>query len=215
MVRALVWLVCICTVSCASPIDPYSEWQWYLGDPGRSHYSRLDEINRENVHMLEVAWIYRTGDAREDNRSEMQSNPIVIDGVLYTTTPAVRVVALNAASGEKIWEFDPYEGMPQDRRDTRHRGVTFWENEEGNHDRIFVSAGLNLYALDARTGVPISDFGLNGKIDMRTGIERDTTGMYVHSRTPGVIYKDLLIFGSRVLDGTLATAPGRYKSFRC
>ena len=213
MVRATVWLMCISIASCTLAVDPYSEWQWYLGDPGRSHYSRLDEINTENVHQLEVAWTYRTGDARQDNRSEMQSNPIVIDGVLYTTTPGVRVIALNAASGEKIWEFDPYEGAPQMRRDTRHRGVTFWENEEGEQDRIFVSAGLNLYALDARTGSPVAGFGLNGKIDMRTGIDRDTTGMYVHSRTPGVIYNDLLIFGSRVLDGTLATAPGDIRAF--
>ena len=184
-----------------------------MGDPGRTHYSSLDQISTDNVHQLKVAWTYNTGDAREDNRSEMQSNPIVVDGVLYTTTPGVRLIALDAATGEKLWEFDPYDGKPQLQRDSRHRGVTFWENERGGEDRIFVSAGLNLYALDASTGIPIKDFGVSGKVDMRTGIERDTTGLYVHSRTPGVVYKDLLIFGSRVLDGALAAAPGDIRAF--
>ena len=198
---------------CEQHIDVYSSWHWYLGDPGRTHYSKLDQITKENVSQLEVAWVHRTGDAREDNRSEMQSNPIIVDGLLYTTTPSVRLIAIEAATGEKIWEFDPYEGLPQEQRDARHRGVTFWENEGGKEDRIFVSAGLNLYALDAKAGTPILSFGENGKIDMRTGIERDTTGMYVHSRTPGVVYKDLLIFGSRVLDGALAAAPGDIRAF--
>lgn len=201
-------------VSCTTETetDPYSEWRSYLGGPDRNHYSSLDQINRDNVSQLEVAWIYHSGDHRGDNRSEMQANPIIVDGVLFSTTPGIKAIALDAATGEQRWSFDPFVGIDSlNRPQTRNRGVVYWE--DGSDRRILYTAGKYLYALNARDGQPINSFGDHGKVDLRTGIERDTTGMFIRSNTPGAIYKDLLILGTLVPDGVLAAPPGDIRAF--
>ena len=103
MCTRFIILVGLLLSGCTADSNLYTAWQWYLGDPGRTHYSTLDQITTDNVDQLEVAWTYNTGDARADNRSEMQSNPIIVDGVLYTTTPGIKLLALDAASGVKLW----------------------------------------------------------------------------------------------------------------
>src|SRR5205085_9676850 len=85
----------------------YRDWKMFGGEEN-IHYSQLQQITRENVNQLQVAWQYDSGD--EFNGSENQCNPIVVDGVLYATTPKLRVVALDAATGKQIWSFDPNEG---------------------------------------------------------------------------------------------------------
>src|SRR5438552_17527990 len=102
-------------------------------------YSSLAQINRDNVTKLQVAWTYDSHDAFKG--SEMQSNPVVVDGVLYATTPTLKVVALNAVTGQEIWRFDPSGGASSGAR-FRHRGVTV------HKDRVFVSYRNWLYALD-------------------------------------------------------------------
>lgn len=77
-------------------------------DNGR--YSPLTQIDRSNVAQLKVAWTFDSHDAFTG--SEMQSNPIVVDGVLYATTPSLKVVALDAATGSEKWRFDPAGGAP-------------------------------------------------------------------------------------------------------
>lgn len=210
--KYLFWLYSLLLLSCSSNNDPYREWQSYLGGPDRNHYSSLNQINRTNVAELEVAWIYHSGDHRGDNRSEIQSNAIVVDGVLYSTTPGIKAIALNAATGEEIWRFDPFpEHDSLNRPQTRHRGVVFWE--DGQDRRILYTAGKYLHALNADNGQLIETFGNQGKVDLRTGIERDTTDLYIRSNTPGAIYKDLLILGTLVPDGTLASPPGDIRAF--
>ena len=110
-------------------------------------YSPLTQINRENVSRLKVAWTYDSHDAFK--ASEMQSNPVVVDGVLFVTTPTLKVVAVNAATGAEIWRFDPSGGAAPGAR-FRHRGVTV------HKDRVFVSYRSYLYALDRKTGTPIA-----------------------------------------------------------
>src|SRR5205085_10033119 len=100
------------------------------GGPGNIRYSRLAQINRANVSKLQVAWIYDSHDAFKG--SEMQSNPIVVDGVVYATTPTLKVVALDASTGGELWKFDPGGGAASQTR-FRHRGVTV------HKDRVFVS----------------------------------------------------------------------------
>src|ERR687885_267291 len=117
-------------------------------------YSPLTQITRDNVAKLQVAWSYDSHDAFKG--SEMQSNPIVVDGVLYATTPTLKVVAVDAASGREIWKFDPSGGAPAGSR-FRHRGVTV------HNDRVFVSYRSFLWALDRQTGQPIKSFGAEGR----------------------------------------------------
>src|SRR5262245_48775165 len=117
----------LCVVSvCASgaPPSPSKEWRAVGGAPGYMHYSPLNAINRKNVAKLKVAWTYDTGDAFDV--SEMQCNPIVVGGLLYATTPKLRLLALDAATGKLRWAFDPFDGNPP-RAKFRNRGVMYWE----------------------------------------------------------------------------------------
>ena len=191
----------------AIPTSGYRDWRVYGGGPESIRYSRLDQINRSNVHKLRVAWTYDTGDAYKD--SEMQCNPIVIDGVLYATSPKLRVFALNAATGKLIWSFNPLAGE-QVTGKLRNRGVTYWG--EGKDRRIFFAARHWLYALDARTGKPLASFGYKGRVDLRRGFGRDPEGLNVTVTTPGIIYKDLLII-SNMSGEDLPAAPGDVRAY--
>ena len=96
-----------------------------------------------------MAWTYHTGDAREDNRSEMQCNPLIIDGVLYGSTAGLKFFALEAATGNELWLFDPHTVRQQQGRD-KNRGVAYWT--DGNESRILAAASRYLFSLDAKTG---------------------------------------------------------------
>lgn len=190
-----------------TPRQSYREWQVYSGDSAGTKYSQLDQINRTNVRKLRPVWVFRTGDADRES-STIECNPIVVDGVMYLTTPALRAIALNAATGRKVWEFDPWKGR---RARGVNRGVTYWSH--GKDRRIFYAAGSHLYALDAGTGQAIPDFGEDGRIDLRQGLDRDVSSLSVTATTPGIIYKDLLIMGSAVGEGPEASAPGHIRAY--
>src|SRR5262249_43923633 len=157
----------------------YDEWRVYGGGPENTHYSRLRQINRANVGKLQVAWTYDTGDAFPG--SEMQCNPIVADGVLYATTPKLRVIALDAATGRLRWSFDPNQGKKVVGK-ARNRGVTWWG--DGSEQRIFFVTGHFLYALDAHTGRPAAAFGSDGRVDLREGLGRPPQEQFITSTTP-------------------------------
>ena len=180
----------------------------YGGGPESIRYSALDQINRGNVARLEVAWTYDTGDAFPD--SEMECNPIVVNGVLYATTPKLRLIALDAATGTLRWSFDPRQGLHADFGKARNRGVTYWS--EGGEQRIFFVAGHWLYGLDARSGAVVKSFGEEGRVDLRQGLGRPPEEMSISATSPGIIYKDLLIMGS-IVSETLPASPGDIRAY--
>jgi quinoprotein glucose dehydrogenase len=184
------------------------DWAVTGADPGNTRYSSLDQINRENVARLELAWTFHTGDAPIGGRSEIQATPIVVDGVLYTTTPALAVVALRADSGTLIWRYDPFANRAREAH--VNRGVAWWA--EGREQRIFFSAGRRLYALDARSGRPIPTFGDSGSVDLGAGLGRDIADAFLVATSPGVVYRDLLIQGTRVGEGE-GSAPGHVRAY--
>jgi quinoprotein glucose dehydrogenase len=184
-----------------------TEWPAVGGNADYTHYSPLKQINRGNASRLQVAWKFDTGDAF--NGSELQCNPIVIDGVLYATTPKLRVIALDAATGKLIWSYDPHEGKGV-RNKVRNRGLTWWA--DGRTRRLYFGAGHDLVALDAGTGKPAAEFGVNGRVDLREGLGRDPKTLNVGLTSPGVVYKDLLIVGSIVSEG-LPSAPGDIRAY--
>lgn len=188
-------------------VRSYREWSAYGGGPESIQYSALDQINRENVHRLKVAWSFDTGDAYAG--SEMQCNPIVIDGVLFATTPRLRVIALDAATGELHWSFDPNEG-PQTGHPRRNRGVTWWS--DGQQRRLFFVYRHLLFALDARTGKPVPGFGRKGQVDLREGLGRALETVAISANSPGIIYNDLLILGS-VVSEALPAPPGDIRAY--
>lgn len=187
--------------------EPYREWTVYGGGPDSIRYSALDQINRSNVARLAVAWNYDTGDAFKE--SEMECNPIVVNGLLYATTPKLRLIALNAATGKLNWSFDPRQEQPAFGK-ARNRGVTYWA--AGADQRIFFPASHWLYALDARTGALIKSFGENGRVDLRQGLGRPAEEMSISATTPGIVYKDLLIMGS-IVSETLPASPGDIRAY--
>jgi quinoprotein glucose dehydrogenase len=166
-------------------------------------HSTLAQINSRTVATLGVAWTYDSHDAFKG--SEMQSNPIVVDGVLYATTPTMKVIALDAANGHEVWTFDP-SGGTGGRARFRHRGVTV------HKDRVFVTYRNFLYALDKRTGRPIPSFGTDGRIDLREGLGMPAERASISASTPGAIFEDLIIMGSSVPE-TLPGTPGHIRAF--
>ena len=189
-------------------------WATYAGDEGRSRYSALDQIHRENVRDLEVAWTFRTGDAREGNRSTIECNPIVVGGTMYVTSPRLKVFALDAATGQARWSFDPAGGGdPFAQAAHRHvnRGVTHWQGE--GEARILFTAGTQLYALDAATGRPAKGFGKNGTVDLREGLGRDTADVEIWATSPGTLHENLLILGSSTSEGPRPAAPGHVRAY--
>jgi quinoprotein glucose dehydrogenase len=133
---------------------------------------------------------------------------VIVDGVLYTTTPALAAIALRADSGTLIWRFDPFAN--RERESHVNRGVAYWS--EGGERRIFFSAGRRLYSLDATTGRPVPDFGDSGWIDLSAGLGRDVGDAFIVATTPGVVYQDLLIQGTRVGEGE-GSAPGDIRAY--
>lgn len=178
-----------------------------VGGPRGTHYTPLSQINRQNVKTLERVWQFDSGD--QFDGSEMQCNPLVLDGVLYATTPRLRVVALDAASGKMLWDFDAHGGEHITQKQ-RNRGLSWWG--EGDERRLFLGIDQYLYALNAKTGQPVAEFGQNGRLDLHEGLGPDSKDLTIQATSPGVIYKDLLIQGSLVAED-LPAAPGHIRAF--
>ena len=200
----VIWS-CIGIFGCGSKQDPHTSWETYQGDPGSNQYSSLKQINKSNVDQLEVAWVYQTGD-NLNKQSQIQCNPIIVDDILYATSPTIKLIALRAATGELLWEFDP----ALDFSPHVNRGVTYWES--GNDKRILFTAGSLLFAINAITGKPVVSFGTAGVTSLKAGLGARAADLFVISTSPGVIYKNLYIIGTRVSENADA-APGYIRAF--
>jgi|TARA_Y100000310_G_scaffold335510_1_gene417736 quinoprotein glucose dehydrogenase len=186
-------------ILCACAPEKDTNWPVYLGDSGRQHYSELDQINRDNVSQLEVAWVYNSGELRGGG-STMYTSPLVIDGVLYGLSPKLVAFALNAATGEELWRFDPgVEGA--------QRGLMWWESQ--GEKRLFYTAGRILLAVNAVDGRPIESFGEKGKVDLTP--RGDKTG-YVGVTVAGIVFEDKIILGFSTTEGADAF-PGSVRAF--
>ena len=205
--RALLLIVVTAyTFSCKNRQSP-GTWNYYRGDVHGSAFSSLDQITRENVNQLKVAWTFRTGDADSGNRSTIQCNPLHANGMLYVTSPKLKLIALDPATGIEKWRFDPFESSTATGV---NRGVAY--HPDGDSSRIFFSAGPYLYALDASRGTLIKTFGLNGRIDLREGLGREAATLSVWATTPGVLYGGLIIQGTALGEGYDA-APGFVRAY--
>ncbi len=195
---------------CKAGSTPAADWTTTGGAPGNARYSPLDQINVTNITQLQVAWVYHTGDLPPDGHGEIQATPIVVDGVLYATTPKVAVIALRADKGTLLWRFDAFPNRPTQPH--VNRGVVYWADARGHDRRIFFAVDHRLYALDARTGEPVRSFGASGWVDLGEGLGRDVEGTYLVSTSPGVAYKDVLIWGTRVGEEA-GSAPGHIRAY--
>ena len=203
MTRRLAPIVALALLAGEFARAQSADWPVYGGNSNNSHFSALSQINPTNVNRLRVAWRYDTH--QEFKGSEMQANPIVVDGVLYAETPKLHVFALDAARGRLLWSFDPNGGKPPLTR-FRHRGVVV------TGDRVLFTYRNTLWALDRKTGVPIASFGNGGAVDLREGLDRPVAGVTVSASTPGVVFEDMLIIGSTVSE-TLPGSPGDIRAY--
>jgi quinoprotein glucose dehydrogenase len=207
--KVVVLIITIILAGCSQGKDgARSDWAVYLGDKSASHYSWLDQINTANVVRLENVWEYHTGGDISSNHSQIQCNPLIIDGILYGTTPDLQLFALNAATGVPVWQFNP---DPEKKHGMNvNRGVAFWN--DGKDRRILFSSGPYMYAVNSETGMPVESFGDDGKVSLREGLGEWAADLYVVATSPGIVYRDLIIIGSRVSENAGAV-PGYIRAF--
>lgn len=170
-------------------------------------YSALDRINVDNAASLRIAWRWLSPDVRilKEHRTiktwKFETTPLMVGGVLFTSTSLNQVAAIDPVLGRTIWIYDPkvYEdGTPVNFGFT-HRGVSFWS--DGKDQRIIVGTGNGfLIALDARTGKPVLGFGNNGRVDLTEGLGRPVERSLYGVNSPVAICKDTIIVGSTVVD---------------
>ena len=190
-------------------LDNYTEWGINRGDKKGNQYAELAQIHAANVHKLQPVWEYHAGDASD--RSNMHSNPIIIDGLMYFTTSTLRAVAIDAGSGEEVWVFKAEEHHPQKTVFRgRSRGIVYWES--GDDKRIFHSVKDRLYALNAKTGELIRSFGEDGHLDLRRNLGMDSEKASIEVTNPGIVYRNFLIVVSRVPEGYDST-PGHIRAY--
>src|SRR6516162_8711503 len=190
------------------------EWPYYGGDPGGSRYSPLTDINAGNLSRLRIAWQWKHWETRLEEFGTtpgfFESTPLMIDGVLYVTTPYNSIAALDAESGKELWRFDgeAYKlGQLLSASGWKLRGPAFWRDNGRLY--IFLNSRNRLFALDARTGEPVHTFGANGEVSLvdlpRIGDIRNAT-----QSSPPVVYKDLVIVGSQIPDRVQTSDPVGY-----
>ena len=199
----------------ASPAIPFAqrgpadgEWPSYGGDPASTQYAPLDQINRHNVGDVEIAWQWtgRNFGPRPESRSA--TTPLMVGGVLYATAGSRRaVVAIDPATGETLWTHRLDEGDRGTRapRKNSGRGVAYWSpggSREGA--RVFViTPGFHLVALNARSGLPMQEFGEDGVVDLMIGLRGGIPPVgRIGSSSPPVVVGDVVVVGSAQEIGT-------------
>ena len=193
------------------------EWPHYGGDLAGRKYSALDQINRDNVGRLKVAWTYHTGDVSDGSqfpvRSAFECTPLAVDGVLYLTTPFGRAIALEAATGKELWAFDPKLDKHRPYNLFINRGPAYWSR--GKERRLYWGTlDGRLFALNARNGRPVGSFGTGGVLNLRAGMaDRFPKRIYGMS-SPPLIFENLVIVGSVVSDGLPRGPDGDVRAFK-
>ncbi|MBO0799217.1 MAG: PQQ-binding-like beta-propeller repeat protein, partial [Blastocatellia bacterium] len=196
------------------------EWAYYGGDQGGSRYSTLTNINARNVSKLRKAWEWKTGETQmpeyEVRPGMFENTPLMIDNVIYLSTPYNRVVALDAETGAQLWSYDPeaYKlGQPPNGTGFVHRGVAAWR--DGDKLRIFINSRYRLICLDANTGKPVESFGANGVVDLSEGLIWPINKLHYTQTSPPVVYKNLVIVGNGVGDRLVykKDPPGDVRAF--
>jgi quinoprotein glucose dehydrogenase len=188
------------------------EWPNYAGDRASSKYSPAEQIDAENVSRLELAWTWTSIDDEVEAKvpaNTLRATPLMVGGRLYAITGYNLILALDAASGEEIWRFDPkaYERGRVPHGGYNSRGVEYWS--DGEVERIFAgTTSLQLVSLDAKTGKPAPGFGQGGIVDMREGLGRDFRVEQIGMNAPPIVCGDTVVTGSIINDfGVTKTMP--------
>ena len=184
------------------------EWTHYSGNAASHKYSPLDQINKDTIGKLEIAWRWTSPDnaviaANPTSRpGPYNDTPLMVKGVLYTVTSLGQIAAINPATGESLWVFDPASwktGRPGNLGFV-HRGVAFWTN--GKNDRLLLGTNdAYLISVDAKTGKLDPEFGEGGKVDLMTGVAHAVRSTNYSVSAAPVIVRDVVVVGSSIHDG--------------
>jgi quinoprotein glucose dehydrogenase len=216
-------IVLIGAGSCSNSTDRYKNWGIYGGSSENIKFSALTEINTSNVKKLKVAWIYSSGQASATNTTDMKTNAIVVDGILYGLNPQLKLFALDAATGKEKWVYDPVTVPEKGKNIGRgpfapstkiSRGIAYYKGSADDQRILYTPGGGHaLYCINALTGKIIPSFGNNGIVDLHEGLEIENAyDLHISNTSPGIIYKDLIILGSRLSESAKA-APGHIRAY--
>jgi quinoprotein glucose dehydrogenase len=213
---------CTLTALVTSPVPPRGEWPTHGGTNANARYSSLDQITRDNVAGLRIAWRWTSPDdelmARQPGiRTWLnQATPLMVGGVLYVSTSVSQVAAIDAISGRTLWVHDPriwIHGTPANFGYV-HRGVAYWT--DGHDARILIGTGnAFLIALDARTGQPVTSFGVDGRVDLTQGLGRPVDRKWYTVTSPPLVVGDLVVVGSSIQGWPMRPdmPPGHVRAF--
>ena len=214
---AIVGICLSAAVTSAQKGAPNGEWRTYGGDLANTRYAALDQINKSNFSKLEVAWRFKTDALGPRPEFNLESTPLMVNGVIYTTAGTRRaVVALDAATGELLWMHREDEGKrgAAAPRQLSGRGLAYWS--DGREARIvYVTPGYRLIALDAKTGIAVQTFGQKGLVDLKLQDDQEMdleTGEIGLHATP-IVSGDVVVVGAAHLPGSIPKAPKSEKGY--
>jgi len=185
------------------------EWPTYGGDPAGSKYSPADDITPQNVQRLTIAWQWEHGEKPLEEYGTVpyrfENQPLMVDGVLYVTTPYNNAAALDADTGRELWRFEAgavkLGGIPG--TGFKHRAPALWrDGRDGNKLRVLLNTRNQLFSLDAQTGKPVASFGDNGVVSLTDAYPRPISDVrhVNHGASPPVVYRDIVVVGSSIPD---------------
>ena len=209
MKRNLLLILSIIFFSCQKNLD----WTVYSGSTERTQYINSDIINKNNISRLEKTWEYSSNDNSES--SEIQTNSLIIDKKFFSVSPKLKLFSLDAKTGSENWVFDPFSEnfnfFNNDFNIHVCRGITYYKDNLDN-SFIFYGVGSKLFKINTIDGKPDYKFGDGGYVDLHIGLGENSSSLYVSMTSPGVIYKNMIIVGSRVSEGNPA-AKGNIRAF--
>lgn len=213
--RLLKSICCISSIiiisSCVNKEADNLSWEVTGGSKKNIRYSSLQQINTSNVKELKVAWTYESEKGDSTKFGPMECNPIIIGNTLYGVSPKLKLFAVNASTGEELWNFNPADSIENStwhrKNVNMNRGVTYWEKE--NDKRIIYTVGSIVLSIDAKNGKLIRSFGTDGGINLVEGLDRDPSKLFVAPTSPVIVYKDLFFVSGLVGEHT----PGHIRAF--
>jgi quinoprotein glucose dehydrogenase len=208
-------ILSVATGAAAQTVD----WRCVGNDAGGMRYSELDQIDRGNVSELRPAWTWNSGELDADgNGNTIECTPLVVDGVMYVTTGKLRVVALDAATGEELWQFDPLREFPFPHSPTSggvNRGCAYWSDGQPDGQRRIIhgTSDGRLFSLDARTGKLDPTFGEGGVRNMRDELDPLVAALPYGPTSAPAVFGDAVIVGVSCGEGPGIASPGDIRAF--
>ncbi len=195
------------------------EWPHYAGDSGSTKYSPLEQIDRDNFEDLEIAWRWESADALLESETEirpfhLRGTPLMKDGVVYMPTGMAQVAALDPASGEMLWRYDPLDYKIDSGGFVQVRGIESWT--DGVIERLILATrGRQLISIDPETGKPDEKFGLEGVVDLNIGLPEGRVNRSISHTAPVVVVEDTIVVGMAIFDFPLrnTSPPGHIRGF--